>query len=171
MYLDLIQKFMKTAGQEVPSSFKHLDYNSGVLRLKLIFEELHELAVAMGQDEVFHTMCKETITKPVSTETPNAVEILDAYCDLEYVVGGGVLAHGLGDIYDRAFLSVHINNMSKFCLTEEEAEETAKLYEEKGIKTFIKQVNEYWVVYRLEDRKVLKARNYTPVNLKRFIRD
>lgn len=67
--------------------------------------------------------------------------------------------------FKTALLRVHESNMSKFCKTEEEAHETVKSYFEKGIETYFKLVNDYYVVYRSEDNKVLKSINYTPVDL------
>lgn len=69
------------------------------------------------------------------------------------------------DNFKTALLRVHESNMSKFCKTEEEAHETVKSYFDKGIETYFKLVNDYYVVYRSEDNKVLKSINYTPVDL------
>lgn len=171
MNIPQVKKFMNTAGQDVAEFYKEMPKEVAELRLNLIFEELHELAVAMGQDEYFHQLCKQTIEKPVSKESPNAVEVLDAYCDLDYVISGSILTHGLQNVYNLAFTEVHENNMSKFCKSEEEAEKTAEDYDNKGVKCFIRQVGEYWVVKRSADGKVLKPNSYKAVNLNKFIKN
>lgn len=62
-------------------------------RLHLIQEELSELALAMA--------------------TRDIVGVLDALCDLQYVVDGAFLNHGLAAVKEAAFAEVHRSNMSK----------------------------------------------------------
>lgn len=172
MNLVPVKKFMDTAGQEVAEYYKDLPKGTAKLRLNLMFEELHELAVAMGQDEHFHQLCKKVVVeKPVVMNNPNPVEILDAYCDLDYVISGSILTHGLQNVYNLAFTEVHENNMSKFCKSEEEAEATAQGYADTGIPCFIRQVGNYWVVKRTSDGKVLKPNSYKPVDLSKFVKN
>lgn len=63
------------------------------LRFSLLYEELKELHEAF--------------------ETGNMVEILDALCDLQYVLDGTFLECGLQDFKDAAMREVHRSNMSK----------------------------------------------------------
>ena len=70
---------------------------------------------------------------------------------------------------EEAFNRVHESNMSKFCKTELEAGETVYHYKLKGIYTYYKKVDDLYVVLRVEDNKVLKSINYTPVDLKDLV--
>ena len=63
------------------------------LRMELLNEELQELQDAVA--------------------TKDIVEILDALCDLQYVLDGTFLEFGMGDIKMNAFNEVHRSNMSK----------------------------------------------------------
>src|ERR1044072_1368686 len=69
------------------------DNSRSFLRIKLIFEEFTELAEAIS--------------------THNMIEILDALCDLMYVVYGTAPEFGLGPVLKEAFREVHRSNMSK----------------------------------------------------------
>lgn len=84
-----------------------LTQQTAYLRFNLIREELEELAVAMGVelDESF---------KPVSfhPEKWDMVEVIDAGCDLDYVVNGLFCAIGVDNT--NYWNEVHASNMSKF---------------------------------------------------------
>ena len=102
-------------------------------------------------------------------ETGNIVEVLDAFCDIMYVLSAGIMAFGLKDKFLAAYNEVQESNLSKSCATEEEADATAKFraaasqrpchFEKRGDK---------FVVYRSEDRKVQKSLSYFAPNLKQF---
>lgn len=64
------------------------------LRIRLLLEEVAELAEAMGQDDL--------------------VGSLDALCDLRYLADGSTVSLGLQDVFMDAFREVHRSNMSKF---------------------------------------------------------
>lgn len=66
------------------------------------------------------------------------------------------------------FNLVHESNMTKFCKTEEEAQETVEWYKlnEKRYKepSYRKaEDGDYWIVYNAENGKVLKSTKYKPV--------
>lgn len=69
----------------------------------------------------------------------------------------------------RAFGLVHVSNMSKFCTSEAEANETVASYKHQGVGAFWAKQGDLYVVYRTEDKKVLKSINYRPVSLKELI--
>jgi hypothetical protein len=103
-------------------------------------------------------------------ENGDIVEVLDALCDITYVsLANGALLHGLKYKVLQAYAEVQASNMSKACLSEEEAINTAKS-EALRIKeeTYYEQVGDKWVVYRKSDKKVLKSLNYFRPNLKQF---
>lgn len=120
------------------------------LRVSLLQEELNELKQAI--------------------EDKNIVEIADALADLQYVLSGAVLEFGLGEKFVEIFNEVHRSNMSKACQDEKQAKETVKYYqEEKGEGAFYEKSGEKYNVYRKSDRKVLKNKYYSPVNLKSIL--
>lgn len=67
--------------------------------------------------------------------------------------------------FQQALNRVHDSNMSKFCKTLSEAEETVSAYKKRGIDTSYKLVNGLYVITRRKDGKILKSINYKPVYL------
>ena len=120
------------------------------LRINLIQEELNELKEAL--------------------ETDDLIEVADACADLQYVLSGAILEFGLGDQFHDIFEEVQRSNMSKACVSMEEAEETLEYYQKRdGTKGFIEQVGDKYLVYRDHDKKVLKSINYSPADIKQFL--
>ena len=103
-------------------------------------------------------------------ENGDIVEVLDALCDITYVsLGNGVMLHGLKDKIWPAYQEVQASNMSKSCVTEEEAMETVTLRsKEQAEPCHYEQVEDRFVVYRTRDRKVMKSINYFRPNLRQF---
>lgn len=64
---------------------------------------------------------------------------------------------------------VHLSNISKFCIDTKTAEKTKQFYLNQGIETIAEVRNKVTVVYRKEDRKVLKSVEYHPVILNDLI--
>ncbi|MEP7197371.1 MAG: nucleoside triphosphate pyrophosphohydrolase family protein [Saprospiraceae bacterium] len=116
------------------------------LRISLLQEELNEF--------------KEAI------ELKDLKEAADALCDLQYVLSGAILEFGLADKFKELFDEVQRSNMSKACSSLEEAERTQQKYLiEKNTVSEIKQKGDKYLVYRLEDGKVLKSIEYSPAQL------
>jgi len=118
-------------------------------RLSLINEEVEELRQAV-KDRDF-------------------TEIVDALADIEYVVLGAYTALGIDA--DKAFDIVHSSNMSKLCVSEEEAKKTVEYYIENKDKLGydspayrLSDDNVHYVVYNQSTSKILKSINYTPAN-------
>lgn len=121
------------------------------LRVSLLTEELKELESAIKNNDI--------------------VEIADALCDLQYVLSGAVLEFGLGSIFSELFDEVHRSNMSKACLTQEDAWNTVQKYAmNDGISShFVPQDNGTYLVYRSSDNKTLKSVSYSPANLRSIL--
>lgn len=115
------------------------------LRLNLLREELDELAAAI--------------------EAQDIVEAADAFADLQYVLSGAILEFGLGEKFRALFEEVHRSNMSKTCATRAEAEATVAHYAAQGQRGQIEASGEVFLVYREDDRKVLKNVHYSPADL------
>lgn len=117
------------------------------LRINLLEEELSELKEAIANNDL--------------------VEVADAFCDIQYVLSGAILEFGLADKFKILFDEVQRSNMSKTCKSMDEAEATSKYYlEKKGMESKIEERNGEFLVYRIDDGKVLKSVNYSPANIK-----
>ncbi len=121
------------------------------LRVALLAEELKELEVAILQKDI--------------------VEVADALCDLQYVLSGAVLEFGLGEKFRTLFDEVQRSNMSKACLSVEEAEATVAHYQAKGTDCYFREDNGKYLVYRKGDDKTLKSVNYSPADLEGLLND
>ena len=103
-------------------------------------------------------------------ENGDIVEVLDALCDIAYVsLGNGTMLHGLKGKIWPAYQEVQGSNMSKSCITQEEAMETVTLRsKEQDEPCHFEQVEDRFVVYRTRDRKVMKSINYYKPDLQQF---
>lgn len=147
--IEKVKEFMITSGQEVKNKIELPSKEIMELRVELLEEEVRELKAA------FKVM--------------DLVEVYDAFQDIQYVLDGAINACGMQSINDAGFQEVHRSNMSKFCESVEEAEETVKSYAEKNIEVDYKKVNDKYVVFRKSDNKTLKSINYSPADLKTLI--
>lgn len=109
--LDKVRDFMRAAEQHVPPSPRVPNADVAALRVKLIAEELLELAKA--SDIYFRYATEDSFEySHTAPATPNLVEAADAFADLLYVVLGGAIAWGID--LDAVFAEVHRSNMTKF---------------------------------------------------------
>jgi len=146
-----------TAVAEFHKTFQHPILNEPTipsetrcnLRVALIAEELKELQEAI--------------------ENKDIIEIADALCDIQYVLSGAVLEFGLKDKFNALFEEVQRSNMSKACKTEEEAKATQAHYLDKGVKSYYKEIDGLFLVFRDGDHKTLKSINYSPADLKSIL--
>ncbi|KAB7732725.1 hypothetical protein F5984_01885 [Rudanella paleaurantiibacter] len=115
------------------------------LRVSLLAEELDEFREAIAAGDI--------------------VAVADALCDLQYVLSGAVLEFGLGHQFKALFDEVQRSNMSKACLTTDEAEATVAFYQAKGVACHYVESDGRYLVFRDEDKKTLKSINYSPANL------
>lgn len=120
------------------------------LRINLMQEELNEIKDAIENDDL--------------------VEISDGLCDLMYVLVGSILEFGLGEKFVELFDEVQRSNMSKACVSIQEAISTLLHYKQKdGTEGYYKELNGKWIVYRNGDDKILKSVGYSPANLKTIL--
>lgn len=123
-----ITEFMQMAGQNVPTSLTASNEATRRLRIKLILEELIELAEASGftisveKDHV--SGVNSIIQKDLSNvyiesngKEPDLIEMADAIGDLDYVNTGAAIAYGmdLEVLHDE----IHSSNMSKLWTEQE----------------------------------------------------
>lgn len=91
------------------------------LRIKLLFEEIAELAEAGDVPATMESLCHKYISDStadngqpnVDGDNVNRIEELDALCDIQYVLDGKKLTSGLHEVFDEAFDLIHSNNMNK----------------------------------------------------------
>lgn len=143
--LEDVAEFHRTFHLPVPNVPQIPDADRCRLRVHLLREELEELEQAIADNDL--------------------VEAADAFADLQYVLSGAVLEFGLGERFRALFEEVHRSNMSKTCATRAEAEQTVAHYREKGQAGSIEACGDVFLVYRTDDRKVLKNVHYSPADL------
>lgn len=121
--------------------------------------------------ESFNPVMHEKAELEEAMLTHNYNKVISSLVNLTYYVYS--LGYKFGVDLDCAFDAVYQNNMSKLCLTEEEAKLTVKYYfdnkEKLGYNTpnYRKAPdNKHWVVYNESTRKILKSINWKPVDLK-----
>ncbi len=120
------------------------------LRVALIAEELKELEQGIRDGDI--------------------VEVADALCDIQYVLSGAILEFGLAGKFKELFEEVQRSNMSKACVTEEEAVQTVEHYRSKdGTECYYRKEGDKWLVYRKSDNKTIKSVNYSPAELAKIL--
>jgi len=126
----------------------------------------------MERDFIYNFIQEELDEYKAAAEEGDIVEVLDAFCDIMYVLSAGIMAFGLKDKFLAAYNEVQESNLSKSCATEEEADATAKFRAAASQRPchFEKRGDKY-VVYRSEDRKVQKSLSYFAPNLRQFFTD
>lgn len=149
--LNLVAEFHKTFKHPILSSPGIPSEDRCKLRVALIAEELKELEVAILEKDI--------------------VEIADALSDIQYVLSGAILEFGLGDKFSALFEEVQRSNMSKACVSEDEAKATVDFYKKKdGTECYYKEEGGKWLVYRKSDNKTIKSVNYSPANLQGILK-
>jgi len=140
-----VAKFHKTFGAPIEEHPIIPAQDRCQLRVDLLQEELNELKEAIQANDL--------------------VEVADALCDIQYVLSGAILEFGLGNKFKELFDEVQRSNMSKACQSMDEAVATQKKYADRGVASIIREQADKFMVYRLEDEKVLKSVNYSPADL------
>lgn len=119
------------------------------LKIALIQEELDELEAACRAND--------------------KIEMLDAFCDIQYVLAGAIIEFGMQKNFEQAFLDVHESNMSKACKDMDETLKTMAHYSKQGVQTSFMVSDGKYIVFRVSDDKTLKSINYKPVNLTKYV--
>lgn len=163
--LESIIEFQKAGGHTVAySTDNHIpSIEDRKLRLKLIFEELSELADAYGMKQLFVDICSLHCEDYYNQESHfsddfkfDKVEALDANCDLSVVVNGAYCINGFTDIAQEAYDETMRSNMSKFCYSLDEALATVAGKEDWTYRVTNINGREVYVFLRKEDGKIMK---------------
>lgn len=168
----MVDRFLQTSGRPKPIEPTMPDVATRKLLITLIFEELTELALAFGEEAQtkLALLTDAYVHNRVIAKESNLIEAFDAILDLQVVLHNATYSCGFINIFHDGMEEVHASNMSKFCTTQEEADQTVRKYEEAGI-----EANAYlnmsglYVVVRKSDLKVLKGINFHAPNLEQFI--
>jgi hypothetical protein len=170
--------------------FKYRELTDEIEHLKDIYvpfvSEVEEFNAVMGKPNsytpnipdknewmfVYNFILEELEEYKHACETGNIVEVLDALCDITYVsLGNGAMLHGLKDKVWPAYQEVQASNLSKACISEEEAQETIRVRsQEQKTACHYEKIGEYYIVYRSSDRKVMKNVNYFRPDLTQFFK-
>lgn len=138
-----VKRFNELGGLVLQDNF--LDLKLLDLKLGLIQEELNEIAAAAKAGDI--------------------VEVLDGLDDLLYVTFGFAITYKLDTKLVESFSRVHDSNMSKFCITEDDAKKSVHNYYNIGVETYYKKVDDLYIIYRTSDNKILKGIDFQPVKL------
>jgi predicted HAD superfamily Cof-like phosphohydrolase len=150
-----------------------LHFINEVEKFNFLFGKLNNYTPTIPEkverDFIYNFILEELDEYKVAAEKGDIVEVLDAFCDIMYVLSAGIMAYGLKDKFLNAYEEVQASNLSKSCGTEEEADATAKFRAAASQRPchFEKRGDKY-VVYRSEDRKVQKSLSYFAPNLRQF---
>lgn len=175
-----VEEFMIINDQTIRNKPEMPTIEECLFRLELCKEELVEMAEACGSTvlSLFGTNLYNTsesirhkVEKQRETLKPNLTALLDGLVDQQYVLDGFKLKCGFQHINDDAFEEVHNSNMSKICISKEEAQATVEKYALDGISVQIKEKDNFYLILRTRDNKVLKSINYKPADLYKFISD
>ena len=185
--IDLSMMSKIELGDDVAAEIRKLRYQIENLKTNYVpfVSEVEEFNAIMGKpnnytpvipDEkewmfVYNFILEELEEYKHACETGNIVEVLDALCDITYVsLGNGAMLHGLKNKVWPAYQEVQASNLSKACISEEEAQETVRVRStEQKEPCHYEKVGKYYIVYRTRDRKVMKNINYFRPDLTQFL--
>jgi predicted HAD superfamily Cof-like phosphohydrolase len=169
-YQPKVKEFMRTFDQECPNKPTVPDPNTRVLRIKLLLEEVLELAeasgveITVGNDWIIdtHAIKHGIFSFKTNSENVDLVGVADAIADISYVNYGAANAYGIDikPIEDE----VHDSNMSKLFTNEE----TDQINNDNFTIKAVRLAGKAFLV-KNEDGKVQKSPSYTPANVKKYI--
>jgi len=151
--IEKIKHWRETFGLPNRDTPQVIESRECYLAYSLIQEELEELFAACNDPSKILDSDEEY------DYNPKLDQIADAIGDLYFVVTQAAMIHGLDPemLIDRVYTS----NMSKLCLTEEEAVRSVKAYTDKEISTYYTQLPDgKFIIKRTVDNKVLKGINF-----------
>lgn len=144
------------------------------LRVKLLFEELVELAEAGDVKETMVKLCEKHLSESypdngqplMDGDNVNLIEELDAISDLQYVLDGKKITSGLFLVTDEAFELVHENNMSKAHRDRLHVNDTCRV---SGITKFnVFEKDGKFLLYN-ESGKLIKPHDHKKVDLSNLV--
>jgi predicted HAD superfamily Cof-like phosphohydrolase len=143
-FVKSVLEFHELFNQPIGSLVAKEDRKTRQLRIKLLFEELQELAVAGDMKATFAGLCAGVTAKAVDHffatgeqiedgDNVDQIEEIDALADIQYVLAGKIITGGYQGVFDKNFERVHRNNMTKAHKSIDHAHETI---EKNGLKNW-----------------------------------
>jgi len=180
-----ISDWLTLAGVESPSQPIFPKSDKFQLALGLVLEELIEAAES-GSNEEFEKFIISAekviedakyslyLRQQSQKDKESLHELRDACADMRVVMGNLIHFAGIQDQFDEDFKEVMDSNFSKFCTSEQEAQDSVDAYgvgnhpNKMGevIECYHEKVGDYWIVKRKKDNKVLKSINFRDANFK-----
>ena len=164
---------MQTFGQECPTRPTVIDEKNRILRVKLLLEEVLELAEASGVEIIANTgsgsctidtssLKNGYLALQTNSNNVDLVEVADAIADISYVNYGAANAYGIDiePIEDE----VHSSNMTKLFTTEEVDALDRNEFTYKPVRLSGK-----CLLVKNKDGKVQKSPSYTPADVAKYI--
>jgi len=175
---DVIQEWtrLKEEIEEIKSQPNYIPFISEVEKFNAVMGKLNNYNPVIPDEKewmfVYNFILEELEEYKHACETGDIIEVLDALCDITYVsLGNGAMLHGLKDKIWPAYQEVQASNLSKACTSEEDAQETVRVRsQEQGEPCHYEKIDEYYIVYRTRDRKVMKNINYFRPDLSKFFK-
>jgi len=173
---DVIKEWNRLQGEIVLIKENYVPFISEVEEFNAVMGKPNNYTPVIPDEKewmfVYNFILEELEEYKHACETGDIVEVLDALCDITYVsLGNGAMLHGLKDKVWPAYQEVQASNLSKACISEEEAQETVRVRStEQEEPCHYEQVGKYYIVYRTRDRKVMKNINYFRPDLKQFLK-
>jgi predicted HAD superfamily Cof-like phosphohydrolase len=170
---DVIQEWTQL-NQEIELKNNYVPFVSEVEEFNAIMGKPNNYTPVIPDEKewmfVYNFILEELEEYKHACETGNIVEVLDALCDITYVsLGNGAMLHGLKDKVWPAYQEVQASNLSKACTSEQEAQDTVRVRSaEQKEECHYEKVEDYYIVYRTRDRKVMKNINYFRPDLSKF---
>ena len=98
-----------------PKPMENIDSNLFRLRMKLLLEEIVELAQASGMKQDMKMVLNNAMAQlDATSEIPyNKVKVLDALVDIQVIHCGTILTYGMHKVMDKAWREVYKSNKSK----------------------------------------------------------
>lgn len=167
-YQAAVHEFMTSFKQDCPEKPIVPSANIRILRVKLLLEEVLELAEASGVSLLETSGYKITseslkegqISLVDNGENTNLTEVADALADISYVNYGAANAYGIDLAPVEA--EVHASNMSKLFSTDD------LRYVDEGLFNIDKVIDGLYVV-KNKDGKVMKSPSYFPAKIEDII--
>ena len=140
-----VLNFHLLAGHPISNKVKMISKERALQRIAYMEEELEEYRQAIKKGDI--------------------VEALDALVDLKYFILGTEIEHGFHLLGKLPFEIVQHSNMSKFPLDLKTAQETQKVQNNLGVKTYIEKTETFngskrYVIKRLDTDKVVKGLDF-----------
>lgn len=125
-------------------------------------QQEHEMRMAFLREEI-----KEL---DEAYQERDLAKYADAIVDTKYVLNGLVIESGMQHVLQPMFDEVHKANMSKACKSKENADDVVESLRVLGTEAHKVFRSGAYVVYRTEDKKVMKPLSFMPPDLTRFVR-